>query len=561
MLKTLFLIALAFAGCFASWENYWQKGARASADHEHSVIIGIALNNDAAEACPTLLDAVSNPNSPMYGQHLSFDEMKMFTNMTNFKIVRQWLERSGVSADRVKPTPNFEFIRLSSTIGELESLFGAEFYMFTSTEDSNIAIPRTKSLVLPAAVRHSIDLVSNTRAFPAPPSALKPWLNRVDGKRQSGGNVSPSLLSRFYGINNTQASTKASQSLFEALSQSFTPSDLTAFQQNFNLPQYAVSKVIGPNSPSECSSNPNNCAEANLDVQWILSVAQKTTTWYWSIPGSGDIFTEWSAAVAGNSDAPYVHSISYGSIATEDPQTDMERFNTEICKFGLRGLTVCVATGDDGVANFQARGNPSECGFTPSFPATSPYVTAVGATQGPEAGQPEVACTSATGGLITSGGGFSDFFKRPDYQETAVTAYLKNGPNLPPFKQFNRNGRAYPDVAMMGHNYPIYIGGNQYVGSGTSASTPVFAGVVSLINGLRFAQGKGSVGFINPILYKNGGSNVFNDITSGENNCCAGQPGSATCCQYGFNATTGWDPVTGWGSVNFANLAKVLVEA
>jgi tripeptidyl-peptidase-1 len=105
----------------------------------------------------------------------------------------------------------------------------------------------------------------------------------------------------------------------------------------------------------------------------------------------------------------------------------MERFNTEICQLGLRGLTVVVASGDDGVANFEARNNASACGFHPSFPTTSPYVTGVGATQGPEFGTPEVACSSATNGLITTGGGFSIFFNRPSYQDSVVTNYLQNG--------------------------------------------------------------------------------------------------------------------------------------
>jgi subtilase family serine protease len=55
--------------------------------------------------------------------------------------------------------------------------------------------------------------------------------------------------------------------------------------------------------------------------------------------------------------------------------------------------------GDDGVGNFPARQGAQYCGFNPSFPASSPYVVAVGATQGPEAGNPEIACSSLTGAL------------------------------------------------------------------------------------------------------------------------------------------------------------------
>lgn len=166
---------------------------------------------------------------------------------------------------------------------------------------------------------------------------------------------------------------------------------------------------------------------------------------------------------------------------------------------------------------------------------------------------------SNTGGLITTGGGFSDFFDRPSYQSTVVANYLQNGPNLPPKSMFSQTGRGYPDVSLIGHNFEVVIAGSTYQVSGTSASTPSFAGLVVLVNGERIAKGKSPLGFLNPALYQLS-SNAFHDITVGENNCCAGQPGSAVCCQYGFNATTGWDPVTGLGSINYKNFAPALIN-
>merc|ERR1711907_543394 len=94
----------------------------------------------------------------------------------------------------------------------------------------------------------------------------------------------------------------------------------------------------------------------------------------------------------------------------------MNTFNTEAMKLGAQGVTVFVSSGDDGVANFQARGDAANCGYTPSFPASSPYVTAVGATQGGVTGGSEVVCSSQTGGVITTGGGFSTQYTAPDYQ-------------------------------------------------------------------------------------------------------------------------------------------------
>jgi hypothetical protein len=77
---------------------------------------------------------------------------------------------------------------------------------------------------------------------------------------------------------------------------------------------------------------------------------------------------------------------------------------------------------------------------------------------------------------------------------------------------------------------------------------------VSLVNSERSQYGLPSIGFLNPALYSPNYTNYFNDVTSGNNNCCA-YPDEKVCCDAGFTATEGWDPVTGWGSISFVNFA------
>ncbi len=86
-------------------------------------------------------------------------------------------------------------------------------------------------------------------------------------------------------------------------------------------------------------------------------------------------------------------------------------------------------------------------------------------------------------------GGFSTYVNRPAWQATPVNDYLTNGPNVPPRSMFSSLGRAYPDVAMIGHNFPVWIAGQEYIESGTSASAPVVASMFALINGVRLAGG------------------------------------------------------------------------
>jgi tripeptidyl-peptidase-1 len=348
--------------------------------------------------------------------------------------------------------------------------------------------------------------------------------------------------------------------VFEALGQSYSEDDLAAFQKQYDIPRQKIKKVIGPNDPSSCSEDPNNCVEATLDVEYIMALAQGAPLTYWSIADEqGDIFLDFIKAVAKTQTPPQVFSISYGGPEHLQNQPDMTQFSTEVCKAGLRGITIFVASGDDGVAGYEARGNPSKCGFFPEYPAAVPYVTTVGATMGPALipARDEMVCMSNKGSIITSGGGFSSHFTQPSWQTQAIQTYLSTGPNLPPAKNYNGKGRGYPDVASLGNAYNVIVGGQWFQVSGTSAASPVFCGMVTLVNGFREVAGKAPLGFLNPILYKVDKS-VYNDVTDGVNNCAAGGSSPPTCCKFGFTAAKGWDPATGWGSLDFPLFAQAL---
>lgn len=222
----------------------------------------------------------------------------------------------------------------------------------------------------------------------------------------------------------------------------------------------------------------------------------------------------------------------------------MVRQCNEYMKLGLIGTSVIYSSGDYGVA-----GNGGQCctkakcaggtynsgttgTFNPAFPASCPYITAVGATQvkpntAVTATSPEEACET----VIFSGGGFSNVFAMPSYQSTAVAAYYAN--HAPSFTatQYNnsRTVRGFPDVSANGANFVVGIDGSLSLIYGTSASAPVFGSIITLINEQRANAGKSSVGFLNPTLYAN--TAAFNDITSGGNKGC----GTA-----GFTAVSGW---------------------
>lgn len=100
---------------------------------------------------------------------------------------------------------------------------------------------------------------------------------------------------------------------------------------------------------------------------------------------------------------------------------------------------------------------------------------------------------------------------RPSYQTKAVESYLKAHDPKYPNGTFNRNGRAFPDVALLGANVTIADLGEFTVSGGTSAATPLFAAMINRINDERILAGKKAIGFLNQILYQH--PEVFTDVS------------------------------------------------
>ena len=126
---------------------------------------------------------------------------------------------------------------------------------------------------------------------------------------------------------------------------------------------------------------------------------------------------------------------------------------------------------------------------------------------------------------------------------------------MPPDGSFAALGRATPDVAALGEGYKVYQGGRVIAVDGTSAATPTFAALVSLLNEARFKAGLPQMGFLNPFLYAN--PDAFFDVVKGTNAIGRGT-GNLT---YGFACAKGWDPATGIGTPHFDKLLAAALKA
>lgn len=235
-------------------------------------------------------------------------------------------------------------------------------------------------------------------------------------------------------------------------------------------------------------------------------------------------------------------------------------------KLGLQGVSVVVASGDSGVEGRGGAPTPGLClgsdnkVFAPGFPATCPYLTTAGSTVIPSGEDAESHGEVATSSF-PSGGGFSNIYARPEWQDQAVRTYFERAdPGYAYYESvnndsfaagggiYNRAGRGYPDVSAIGDNVLVFNKGTPQLIGGTSAAAPVFAALLTRINEERLAAGKKPVGFVNPVLYAH--PEVFHDVTEGNN------PG---CGTKGFQAAKGWDPVTGLGTPDYPKLLEVFM--
>jgi subtilisin family serine protease len=229
------------------------------------------------------------------------------------------------------------------------------------------------------------------------------------------------------------------------------------------------------------------------------------------------------------------------------------------------GITLVASSGDQGSAACIDAHDHLIDQAAISYPASSPWITAVGGTNlvlsptNTIVRQPVWNDTNIQ--LAAGGGGFSQVFARPSYQSHVVGAH----------------GRAVPDVSMLADvapGYAVYCtatadatcaGSPWHTVGGTSAAAPLLAGGVALVNQDLHRHKREFLGFMNPLLYAIGGSpqsaSVFSDVTSIGNDVGPYIPGGngqpLGCCSAG----TGFDEASGWGSVNLASLDGLAQQA
>ncbi|KAK2009217.1 Pro-kumamolisin [Colletotrichum eremochloae] len=562
----------------------------AADDQQIRLQVGMKLQNiDKLE--PTLRD-ISDPDSPNYGKYLTAAQVNDMFKPAEASVaaVQTWLAKENVSD--VSYTDGDRFVNFATDVATANRMLGASFAYYDVQGTMKL---RTKEYSVPDAMAEHIELVTPTTYFgtmrsnPAITDAILPVTPAPFVRRQAPGPGVPTNCSRVftpacfeqaynYGAYQADPAAGSRVGFASFLNQSARQDDLTAFLKRFQLPSQNFTSVL-INGGLDHQDPAGDIGEANLDAQVIAATVKSLPIMQYITGGLGPLDPNLrSPTQADNQNEPFldfyqfmmtqenekipqVLSVSYG----DDEQTVPIEFATRVCNLigmmGLRGVTMLESSGDTGVgAPCRANDGSNTVQFTPQFPASCPYITAVGGTQ---AFGPEVA-------WVGSGSGFSNYFKQAWYQEDAVKQYLQSGISADtkayyqPFTNFS--GRGFPDISAHSASPPFaVINANKLVGSGgTSAACPLVAGLVGLLNDARIRAGQPTMGFLNPWLYKRGFKGLT-DVTAGGSKGCSGidlqsgKPveGAGVIPFATWNSTQGWDPVTGLGLPNFEEMKKI----
>ncbi|KAI0177578.1 Tripeptidyl-peptidase sed4 [Pestalotiopsis sp. NC0098] len=559
-------------------------------DQLMSLSIGLAMEN--INQLEGKLKAVSSPGSSDYGKYLDKDEVEDLFRPSSaaFTAVTQWLQDAGVEHISQQGTN----VNFATTVDKMNKLLGATFAYYNV---NGIQKLRTKQYSVPDDLVQHIQLIhpttylGTTRSMRVPEDMIqttsfpKISLAATNSTSNCSALVTPDCFRKAYGVGHYKPDPKSgSRVAFGSfLNESARLEDLHLYQTTYGIPLSNFSVVLINGGLDHQDIN-GSIGEANLDAQFENAMSYPLPQTQFITAGSppfipnldvpdeesnsNEPYLEYYEYLLNqtNQDLPQVISNSYGDDEQSVPPEYAQRVCDLIGMMGLRGITVLESSGDTGTgAPCISNDGKNHTEFTPAFPGTCPYITAIGGTQ---SWAPEIGWTGSTGG-------FSFYFPRAWYQEDAVETYLDEEIDPEALAYYeaggfaNFSGRGFPDISAhsLTPYYSVFNADKLGRTGGTSAAAPVVAGLIGLLNDARLRAGKPTMGFINPFLYSLR-PGVLIDVVNGTATGCTGVnsqtggvlEGAGIIPYASWNNTVGWDPVTGLGMPYFETLVKEALD-
>jgi kumamolisin len=459
-------------------------------------------------------------------------ENKHGADPSDIALVEQFAHQFGLSV--VEASAAKRRVVLTGTAGQMQAAFGAELVCYKAEATGRTYRGRTGTLSIPVALK---SVVLSILGLDMRPVAKPHFLRKAITAAAPAGTFTPLQVAALYNFP-TGVTGKGQTIAIIELGGGYQTADLNTYFQGLGLktPQVtAVSVDGGKNTPGSDADG-----EVLLDIEVAGALANGASIAVYFAPNTDQGFVDAIInAVHDTTRKPSVISISWGG--SEDTWSEQSRnaMNSALQDAATLGVTVTVASGDNGSTDGAGDGK-----LHVDFPASSPYALGCGGTTLRGSGttiSSETVWNEIASSEGATGGGVSNAFALPSYQAST---------GVPQQPQTKFTGRGVPDVAGNADpttGYQVRVDGQDTVVGGTSAVAPLWAALIALLN-----QQLGSpVGFLNPKLYSMVQSS-FRDITTGNND--------DSNLGY-YQAKTGWDPCTGLGTPNGAALLQALSPA
>ena len=545
--------------------------------------VGMIANQSGIQ---NAVKSASNPASSSYGKYVSIStiQSKYGASSSRRNAVTGAFKKYGASA-----SVDVFHLRVVTTItiGTAQKMFGTKWHNYLNTSTNAKSALPVNTPKLPsglsgnvdtiAGLNHVINMGSGSAADLQPQAAYAGGTPTRTGTISAGcapssfpgavfssAGLFPNQILTAYGIDQLQAAGLQGQGINVAIlgEAPANTNDVSTFRNCFGFQGTSLKNHNG--------SNIKPILESSLDAMTMAMVAPKLNRldlWVKQLgqanaQGAIELLAMPIQATTNGTPLPNVISVSYGICeATAKPASAARTlFDRELAAIAALGITVAIAAGDSGSSACAHGVKPSQLTSydkqkSASWPATSAYALAVGGTNltltpdnaiGSSGVWNDTAYPAPYNTAAGGGGGSSAWTKRPWWQ-----------PSTPSQSTY----RMVPDVAAFADAAPGYTvvcsSGVQgcpsssgqtltYVG-GTSASTPLVAGMIALWDQYAKQLKWPKPGFVPPLLYSiaKQAPTSFLDITTGTNSVFS----NVSCCTAG----PGYDQATGLGSP-FANL-------
>jgi subtilase family serine protease len=523
-----------------------------------NVVLALPLSDAAGAA--QFVERVSNPKDELYRKYLTPQEFasRFGANAGDYAALKDWSGANGLSI--VHESAARTFLTVSGTAAQFQTLFKTQLNNYRSADGKDFFSaginPTLPEVIAAKAVRvigltnsvQTASLAKVYRRFGEEETAPRIG-TEVLGGTGPGGAYAAADLRTAYRIPEFGGAAPQTVAVFEQ--GGFFDYDVQTYLKRMNLPHPAIT-FVGVNGYDGYVYDFEVELEAVLDIDMVVAInphVKEVTAYEDGNDPFGVALLDALDQVAQDNKAQIL-SISYGVDEVEQTSDQINAENTALTQLAAQGITVLASSGDNG-AYGRTGTNFYPAQLEAPDPGSQPLVTSVGGTS-LITGQKEVYVTEQAWNRLgegdgATGGGVSSVWPIPSWQPPGYTTF--NGGSA--------TYRNVPDVAAVGDpvtGVAVYSrpnGGWLQIG-GTSASSPIWAGYLSVMNaGLQSIAGGQQLGFFNPTLYNvywlysilDGSNGDVGDYgTPGYNagalynNCCG--LGSLWGGGFGFNVLT-----------------------